>query len=160
MNPPSKFGSTTEPLPIVDDIGMNILAQLQKNARSTFSDIGRKVGLSSPAVAERVYKMEESGIISGYHARVDPKCMGQQILAFISLTTRSEKYQDIYDLARTHPQILECHHISGQESLILKIAATSIAHLDGMVETLGRFGETRTSIILSSPVQKHIHEPI
>lgn len=144
----------------VDKIGMNILRELQMNARSTFSEIGRRVGLSSPAVAERVYKMEETGIINGYHADINPSIFGQDIIAFITLTTQPEKYQKIYSFAEKQKEIVECHHISGNESLILKVVSGSISQLNSMVEKLSKFGETKTAIVLSSPVKKKIMESI
>nr|NJM01706.1 Lrp/AsnC family transcriptional regulator [Desulfobacula sp.] len=138
----------------VDTLGMDILRELQMNARSGFSEIGRRVGLSSPAVAERVYKMEEAGIIRGYHADIHPGLLGRDITAFITLTTRPESYPKIYAFAEKQMEILECHHISGNESLIFKVASGSIPQLNTLVEKLGRFGETKTSIVFSSPVQK------
>ena len=140
----------------VDTIGMNILRELQMNARSTFSKIGRSVGLSSPAVAERVYKMEGAGIITGYHADINPGAFGLDVMAFIALTTQPEKYQQIYSFAEKQEEIVECHHISGNESLMLKVVAGSIAQLNSMIEKLGQFGETKTSIVLSSPIKKRI----
>ncbi len=144
----------------VDDIGMKILKELQINARSTFSDIGRKVGLSSPSVAERIYKMEESGIIMGYHADINPKVFDHNIMAFITLTTQPNKYKEIYAFAEEQKEILECHHVSGNESLIFKVVCGSISHLDSMVEKLSKYGETKTSIVLSSPLQKKIAKAI
>jgi len=138
----------------VDGLGMRILRELQINARSTFSEIGRKVGLSSPAVAERIYKMEESGIISGYHADINPIVFGHNIMAFITLTTQPGKYKEIYTFAEEQKEILECHHVSGNESLILKVGSGSISQLDNMVEKLSKYGETKTWIVLSSPLQK------
>ena len=139
---------------LVDKIGMDILRELQMNARSGFSEIGRRVGLSSPAVADRVYKMEEAGIIRGYHAEINPGIFGRDIMAFITLTTRPENYPKIYAFAEKQSEILECHHISGNESLILKVVSGSIPQLNGLVEKLSRLGETKTSIVFSSPVQK------
>ena len=145
---------------IVDQIGMEIIRELQMNARSTFSAIGRKVGLSSPAVAERVYKMEESGIINGYHADINPDTFGHNIMAFIMLTTQPEHYQKIYALAEKQKEIIECHHISGNESLILKVVSASVSQLGRTVEKLSKFGETKSSIVLSTPIDKQILEPI
>ncbi|OGR24449.1 MAG: AsnC family transcriptional regulator [Desulfobacterales bacterium RIFOXYA12_FULL_46_15] len=142
----------------VDTIGMNILRELQINARYSFSEIGRKVGLSSPAVAERVYKMEGAKVISGYHADINPGAFGLDIMAFITLTTQPEKYEKIYAFAGKQKEIMECHHISGNESLIMKIVTGSISQLNSMVENLSKFGETKTSIVLSSPVRKKIME--
>ncbi len=140
----------------VDAISMNILKELLMNARSTFSEIGRKIGLSSPAVAERVYKMEAAGIINGYHADINLDAFGLDLMAFIALTTQPEKYQKIYSFAEKQKEIVECHHISGNESLLLKVVAGSIAQLNTMIEKLGQFGETKTSIVLSSPIKKKI----
>lgn len=145
---------------MMDGMGRKILRELQVNARSTFSDIGRKVGLSSPAVAERIYKMEEAGIINGYHADISPESLGHRVTAFITLTTKPDRYREIYAFAGEQKEILECHHISGNESLILKVASASVSGLNDLVETLSRYGETKTSIILSSPLQKKIVDPI
>ena len=144
----------------VDGIGMKILRELQINARSTFSEIGRKVGLSSPAVAERIYKMEETGIISGYHTTINPTVFGHNIMAFITLTTQPNKYNEIYTFAEKQKEILECHHVSGNESLILKVVSGSISQLDDMIDKLTKYGETKTSIVLSSPLQKKIMSSI
>ena len=140
----------------VDETGMKILLELQMNARSTYRDIGKKVGLSSPAVAERIYKMEETGIINGYHADINPDVFGHHIMAFINLTTHPEKYHKIYAFIETQKEIVECHHISGRESLIMKVVSASIPHLETIIEKLSRFGETKSSIVLSSPVKKTI----
>ncbi|MCP4020591.1 MAG: Lrp/AsnC family transcriptional regulator [Desulfobacteraceae bacterium] len=144
----------------LDRIGKRILQELVKNARSTFSEIGRKVGLSSPAVAERVYKMEEAGIICGYHARIDPDTIGRNVFAFVTLTTQSNKYPKIFEFASKTKEVLECHHISGEDSLIFKVGVGSISHLDKLVEKLNAYGETKTAIVLSSPVQERTIEII
>ena len=149
-----KFESST------DEIGMKILKELQANARMTYSEIGKRVGLSSPAVAERIYKMEESGIINGYHTDINPNIFGHNILAFITLTTQPEKYQKIYSFAENEKEIIECHHVSGNESLIMKVVSVSISHLESMVEKISSFGETKSSIVLSSPIKKKILKPI
>lgn len=144
----------------IDGIGMKIIQELQMNARSTYSEIGKQVGLSSPAVAERIYKMEASGIIRGYHADINPDIFGHNMTTFITLTTQPELYQKIYSFAENHKAIIECHHISGDASLIMKVVSGSISHLESMVEELSKFGETKSSIVLSSPIQKSMMESI
>jgi Lrp/AsnC family transcriptional regulator, leucine-responsive regulatory protein len=139
---------------LLDQIGVKILHELQKNARMPFSKIGRRVGLSSPAVTERVKKMEDTGIICGYHVKIDHKKIGCPIIAFIFLTTQPEKYNKIYRFAENSSEIFECHCISGSESFILRTFSNSISQLDDLVEKLGKFGETKTSIVLSSPIKK------
>ena len=143
-----KFEST------LDQIGIEILFELQKNARTSFSKIGRRVGISSPAVLERIHKMEEIGIIRGYHVEIDREKVDSPILAFIYLTTQTEEYQNFYTFARNAAEVVECHCTSGSESFILRVVASSVSHLDRLVENLSTFGETKTSIVLSSPVVK------
>ena len=141
---------------LLDRTGLAILRALQKNARLSFSELGRQVALSSPAVAERVRKMEAAGIISGYHARVEPEKVGLPIMAFILLKIRTERYPDIFSLARRLSEILECHHVSGGESFIMKVVVSSIPHLEEVIEKLSPYGETSTLVVLSSPVQKQV----
>lgn len=141
---------------LLDRTGFRILRALQENARLSFSELGRRVALSSPAVAERVRKMEEVGIISGYHARVEPEKVGLPIMAFILLRTGAEKYPGIISLVRSVPEFLECHHVSGSESFIVRVVASSIPHLESLIERFRPFGETSTLIVLSSPVVKQV----
>lgn len=141
---------------LLDRTGFRILRALQENARLSFSELGRRVALSSPAVAERVRKMEEVGIIAGYHARVDPEKVGLPIMAFVLLRTRTEKYPGVISLVRSVPEILECHHVSGSESFIVRVVASSIPHLENLIERFSPFGETSTLIVLSSPVVKQV----
>ena len=141
---------------LLDRTGLKILRALQENARLSFSELGRQVALTPPAVAERVRKMEESGIISGYHAQVEPEKVGLPIRAFITLKTRAEKYPSVTALVRNCPEILECHHVSGVESFIMRVVASSIPHLEALIEKLSPFGETSTLIVLSSPVVKQL----
>ena len=143
---------------MLDQIGVKILRELQENARMPFSEIGRRVGLSSPAVAERVRKMEDAGIICGYHVNIDYNKMGNPILAFISLTAPPEHYKKFYGFAETASEICECHCISGSESFLLRTISSSISQLDDLVEKLSQFGDTKTSIVLSSPINKKVQD--
>ena len=139
---------------LLDRIGRNILAALQANARTPLSRIGKQVGLSAPAVAERVKKLEQAGIIRGYHARVNLDATGRSIAAFISLTTESRHYPTVKTLAADMPQIAACHHISGGASFILQVHAEDVADLEAVVARLSPFGQTQTAIVLSTPVDK------
>ena len=139
---------------LLDQVGRQILNILQENARIPYSELGRQVSLSAPAVIERVRKMEEAGIISGYHARIDANKVGWPIMAFVSLSTRSELYPRVIEMAKHEPGILECHHVSGGESFVMKVMAPSIQDLEALIERLSPFGQTKTLIVLSSPVDK------
>ena len=139
---------------LLDRVGQQILNILQEDARIPYSELGRQVALSAPAVIERVRKMEEAGIISGYHARIDANKVGWPIMAFVSLSTRPELYARFIALAEQDAGILECHHVSGNESFVMKVIAPSLQDLETMIERLSPFGQTKTLIVLSSPVAK------
>lgn len=133
-----------------DQLDWQLLAELQADGRLSYNELSRRVHLSPPAVAERVRRLEAAGIITGYTARVDPTRAGQPLLAFIRLrcslgncllkTTRAEDY----------PEVVEVHKLSGEHCTMLKVRATSLAHLEGLVERLGTHGEIRTHIVLST----------
>ena len=139
---------------LLDRIGRKILAALQENARMPLSRIGQQVGLSAPAVAERVKKLEEAGVITGYHARIDPAAMGHSVSAFIHLTTHARHYPAVKDLAARMPQISACHHISGDASFILHVRVDDVSELETVVGRLSPLGQTRTAIVMSTPVDK------
>jgi Lrp/AsnC family leucine-responsive transcriptional regulator len=144
---------------LLDEVGWRILGELQLDARLSFAELGRRVGLSLPAVAERVRRLEEAGIIAGYHAVLDPAKVGLPVMAFIRITTAGEKYAAVIALARHLPEVVECHHLTGTDSFIVKAVTTSIAHLEQLIGQLSRYGQTATSIVLSSPVTKARLEP-
>ena len=139
---------------LLDQIGLKILVVLQENARLPLSRIGKKVGLSAPAVAERIRKLEEAGIIQGYHARIAPEAVGRTVSAFINLTTDPRSYQKVKALAADMHQITSCHHISGDASFILHVQVEDLPALESVVEHLSSYGQTQTAIVLSTPVEK------
>lgn len=139
---------------LLDRIGRKILATLQENARISLSRLGEIVGLSAPAAAERVRKLEEARIIQGYHARIDPVVLGQSILAFITLTTRTRHYAVVKALAEKSPKIVACHHISGDASFVIQVRVADVADLEALVARLSLFGQTQTAIVLSTAVDK------
>lgn len=139
---------------LLDRIGLRILDALQENARTSLNRIGRQVGLSAPAVAERIKKLEEAGIIKGYHARIDPAAVGQAISAFIHLTTDARHYPAVKALAADTPQIVACHHVSGEVSFIMQVRVDDVAALEALVGRLSPFGQTRTAIVLSTAVDE------
>ena len=139
---------------LLDRIGLNILAALQKNARLPLSRIGEKVGLSAPAVAERIRKLEDAGIIKGYHARIAPEAVGRTVSAFINLTTDPRNYPSVKNLAADMDPVISCHHISGEASFILHVRVEDLPALESVVERLSPLGQTQTSIVLSTAVDK------
>lgn len=137
---------------LLDDTGWQILELLQQEARITFAELGRRVGLSLPAVAERVRRMEEAGIINGYRTVVDLAKIGLPVMAFIHLKTPSERYPALIAHLRQMPQVVEGHHIAGSDAFILKVVAASIPQLETIITRFSAYGQTTTSIVLSSPV--------
>jgi Lrp/AsnC family leucine-responsive transcriptional regulator len=152
MNPPIEK--------LLDRIGRKILSALQENARMPMRRIGKRVGLSAPAVAERVKKLEEAGVIQGYHARIDPSATGQSVSAFIQLTTETRHYPAVKAMAARSAQIIACHHISGEASFMIHARVVNVSALETLVDRLSPFGSTRTAIVLSTPVDKRDQVPL
>ncbi|GAB4437991.1 MAG: Lrp/AsnC family transcriptional regulator [Anaerolineae bacterium] len=137
---------------LLDDTGQQILRHLQAEARLSFVELGQRVGLSPPAVAERVRRMEEAGIITGYRAEVSAARVGLPVAAFIRLQTGRGNYPALLAEARSNAAVLECHHLAGQDAFLLRVAAPSVAVLEEIIERLSHYGETQTAVVLSSPV--------
>ena len=139
---------------LLDDVGWRVLAALQADARLSFSALGRRVGLSPPAAAERVRRLEEAGIIRGYRAELDPERLGFPITAIIRVSTAEQHFARLKALVLELPEALECHHVTGADTLVVKVTAASVGHLEKVIEQLGRYGTPTTSIILSSPIAR------
>lgn len=143
-----------EPERLLDEAGAEILRALQENARVSFAELSRKLGMSAPAITDRVRKMEEAGIISGYHARVNPAKVGFPVTALVHLITSQEHFPAVITLARETPELRECHRVSDGDAFVLRFAAASGADLDRVVSAFSHFGPVRTWVVLSTPVEK------
>jgi Lrp/AsnC family leucine-responsive transcriptional regulator len=148
---------------LLDETGWQLLHELQQNARLSFSELGQRVGLSSPAVAERVRKMEDAGIITGYHAEVDPAKLGFPVMAIVRMTSlaRSGKYagasyRQVVTLVNQFPEVIESYRATGSDITMMLVIATSVGHLDDVIDRLGELGQTTTSILLTPPTIKKI----
>ena len=139
---------------LLDEVGRRILYLLQENARLSFSEIGRQVGLTQPAVAERVRRMEENGIITGYHAAVSLEKMGREVNVFIHVTAHDGRYERIETFARKQPDISECYCIAGSVDVLIKASFESLAQLKAMVDKLSAFGSVESSVILEAYVSR------
>ena len=143
----------------LDDVGWQILCALQEDARLNYSELGRRVGLTPPAVAERVRRLEETGIITGYHAQVDLARLGLMLTVIIRLAPRGRPAGELGRMVAALPEVLECHHVTGEDCYVLKVALTSVGHLECLLERLQPHGETTTSVVLSSPVTHRVVGP-
>ncbi len=137
---------------LLDSIGWKILVQLQENARIPFAELGRRVGLSTPAVAERVRRLEDAGIITGYRAQISAAKVGFPVLAFIRVNVVGDALPKFVKKAVKCPEVLEVHRVTGGESFIVKVAVKDHAHLEAVIDSLMPYVATTTSIVLSSSV--------
>lgn len=142
----------------LDALDAKILDILQADARTTLAEIGRRIHMSQPAVAERVRRMEGAGIITGYHARINPAALGYCITAFIRVAKRAHD-TPVEVVAAQVPGIVECHSITGDDCSIVKVVAASVAELEKVIVELTRCGVTSTSLILSSSIERKAIKP-
>jgi Lrp/AsnC family transcriptional regulator, leucine-responsive regulatory protein len=153
----SRYRPRYEPAEL-DRISWKIVEELQQDARMSWAELGRRVGLTTPAVSERVYRLQELGVIRGFHADISLERLGMPILIFVRLsiggpesTVRAFQTQVVRWM-----EVLECHRVTGSDSFILKARVVSVEHLERFLDTLGHFGTTSTSTVLSSPVQQRV----
>ena len=142
----------------LDRISWKIIEELQQDARLSWAELGRRVGLTTPAVAERVYRLEKLGVIRGFHADISLERLGMPILIFVRLSMSGAE-----SVVRTFQaqvlkwmEVLECHRVTGSDSFILKARVVSVEHLERFLDKLGHYGTTSTSTVLSSPVQQRV----
>lgn len=144
---------------LLDGIGRKILLELQENARMPFTELGKRVGLSTPAVMDRVRRLEDAGIIKGYRADVDFSAMGYPILAFIAVNVVGDFMPRMSKLAKSIPEILECHRVTGSNTFMIKVVAGSVEELEKTIDRLTPYVATTTSLVLSSLVGRRSIEP-
>ncbi|MFF1556754.1 Lrp/AsnC family transcriptional regulator [Streptomyces sp. NPDC058279] len=137
-----------------DATDWRILQALQNDGRAGFTDLARTVSMSASAVTERVRRLEEAGVITGYTAVVDPAKLGKSILALIRLRYPHGNYKPFHDLLETTPEILEAHHVTGDDCFVLKVAARSMSHLEEIAGRIAGLGPVTTSIVYSSPLPR------
>ena len=143
---------------MIDEIDWKILKELQINARITFAELGRRVGLTTPAVIERIRKLEDAGIITGYRVEIDTAKVGLPITAFIRMSITGVDYSHIIEVASESTEVLECHRGTGGDSFIMKVAVADVGHLQTLIDKLTPYGITTTAIVLSSPVKSRVIE--
>jgi Lrp/AsnC family leucine-responsive transcriptional regulator len=137
---------------LLDATNLRILEELQTDARLTMAELGRRVSLSPPAVAERVQRLERAGVITGYHAAVDPKAVGYPIAAVVRVRPASRQLHKIPEVARELPEVVECYRITGEDCFFVKLHLRSMEDLEGILDQFVLYGQTTTSIVHSAPV--------
>lgn len=144
----------------IDPLNWKILNCLQKNARLPNTEIGRQVGISSPAVSERIKKMEDAGVINGYFTFVSPIEAGYQFKAIITLRAFMGKLKPFLDIVKTYDEVLNCYRITGNENIVMEVVLKNQKHLEAFIDQLIVYGETKTQIVLSHVVKNNELKPI
>ena len=137
---------------LVDDKNVDLLSLLQSDPRMSISELSRRVKLSAPAVKERVTRLEEAGVITGYRLDLNPKALGFPVTAFVRIRPMPGQLPKIIALAQSMPEVSECHRITGEDCFIMKIYLEELDALDRVLDRFLAYGQTTTSLIQSSPV--------
>jgi Lrp/AsnC family leucine-responsive transcriptional regulator len=137
---------------LLDEVNRRLLAELQADARLSLAELGRRVGLSSPAVAERVARLEQEQVVLGYHAQLNPRALGFQLSAIIRAKPGPRQLHQLGELAQKTPEVVDCRRITGDDCYIMTVHVRSVEHLEEVIDRFAAHGQTTTSIIQSAPV--------
>jgi Lrp/AsnC family leucine-responsive transcriptional regulator len=137
---------------LLDPVNRRLLAELQGDPRMAMTELGRRVGMSSPAVTERVRRLEEAGVIRGYRLDVDPAAVGLPLTAFIRVRPNPGQLPKVAELAQAMPEVVECHRVTGEDCFIVKVHLPAMDQLDQILDRFLLLGTTTTSIVQSTPV--------
>jgi Lrp/AsnC family transcriptional regulator, leucine-responsive regulatory protein len=138
----------------LDETDRGIIGVLATDGRISFAELGRRVSLSAPAVAERVRRLEQTGVITGYRAEVDPRALGYALTALVRVKPAVRQLSKIAELAAAIPEIEECLRITGEDCFYIKLHLRSIEDLPGVLDRFLLYGETTTSIVNATPVAR------
>jgi Lrp/AsnC family transcriptional regulator, leucine-responsive regulatory protein len=139
---------------LLDSTNLRLLAELQDDARVSVAELGRRVGLSSPAVAERLQRLTDAGVITAYRAEVDPRALGYALGAILRIRPAPRQIPKVAELAQRTPEVVECHRITGEDCFFMKLHVRDVEHLEDVIDAFTPYGSTTTSIMQSSPVPR------
>ncbi len=139
---------------LLDDTGLRLLGELQRDARVSLAELGRRVGLSSPAVAERIKRLEGTGVIRGYHADIDPRRLGYTLGVVIRIRPAPRQLADVAALARDSSEVVECHRVTGDDCYVMTAFVRDVEHLEQVIDRFAAYGQTTSAIMQSSPVPR------
>ena len=140
--------------PLLDDVARKLLQELQVNGRASYAELAKKAGLSPSAAAERLRRLEDAGVIKGYHAEIDPEALGLGLTAIIRITADGPQYRALMTFLESYDHVRECYHVTGSDALMVKVLASSIADLEGLIMKLLHYGVPTTSVVLSTPIER------
>jgi Lrp/AsnC family transcriptional regulator, leucine-responsive regulatory protein len=136
----------------LDVTNRRLIEALQEDARMSLAALGRRVGLSAPAVGERLGRLEQAGVIRGYHADVDPRALGYELSVILRIRPAARMIPKVADLARDTPEVTECHRVTGDDCFVMRLHVRDVTHLEELIDRFVLYGQTTTSIVQSSPV--------
>jgi Lrp/AsnC family transcriptional regulator, leucine-responsive regulatory protein len=139
---------------LLDSTNRLLLTELQRDARLSLAELGRRVGLSSPAVAERIKRLETTGVIRGYHADVDPRRLGYTLGVVIRIRPAPRQLAEVARLARDTPEVIECQRVTGDDCYVITAYVCDVAHLETVIDQFAAYGQTTSSVMQSSPVAR------
>jgi Lrp/AsnC family leucine-responsive transcriptional regulator len=148
------MASDRRPNGLLDPTNLRLIAELQADARLSIAELGRRIGLSPPAVAERMTRLEEEGVITGYHAEVNPRALGYELGAILRIRPAPRQIATVAELAGDTPQVVECHRITGEDCFLMRLEVRSVAELEDVIDRFAFHGQTTTSIMQRSPVPR------
>jgi len=139
--------------PEIDDINRRLLAELQLDARLSLAELGRRIGLSPPAVAERLSRLEQAGVVA-YRAEIDPRALGLALTAIVRVRPSPGQLANVAALAQRTPEVVECHRVTGEDCFIMTAHVRDVGHLEDVIDCFVAIGQTTTSLVQSSPVPR------
>jgi Lrp/AsnC family leucine-responsive transcriptional regulator len=145
-------GRNAEGGALLDAVNLRLLDELQTDARLSLAELGRRVGLSSPAVAERLARLEQEGVILGYHAELNPRALGYSLTAVIRVRPAPRQLHQVGELAQRTPEVVDCRRITGDDCYIMTAHVRSVEHLEEVIDRFAAYGQTTTSIVQSAAV--------
>jgi Lrp/AsnC family leucine-responsive transcriptional regulator len=135
-----------------DSTDLRLLEELQADARLSNAELGRRVGLSAPAVADRLARLEEAGAIAGYRTEIDPGVLGYALSVVLRIRPAPRELKKVAELAQRTPEVVECHRITGDDCYLMRAWVRDVEHLEEVIDLFAPYGQTTTSIVQSSPV--------
>jgi Lrp/AsnC family leucine-responsive transcriptional regulator len=137
---------------LLDDRNVALLRLLEAEPRASVSELARRIGMSAPAVKERITRLEETGVIVGYRVELSPRALGWPIMAFIRIRPMPGQLPNIVELAQSIPQVAECHRVTGEDCFIMKVHLDALENMDKILDQFLVYGQTTTSLVQSTPV--------
>jgi Lrp/AsnC family leucine-responsive transcriptional regulator len=139
---------------LFDPTNLRLLEEVQRDARMSLAELGRRVGLSAPAVGERLRRLEQEGVITGYRAEVDPRRLGYTLGVQLRVRPAPRQLRDVAELARQSPEVVECHRVTGDDCYVMTAYVRGVEHLERLIDEFAAYGQTTTAIMQSSPVPR------